>query len=137
MKRILAGLALALIVAAPAMAARHYNGKPLPAMFAIAGETIAVAPDPATFGGTVTTTVTSAHAWPVVYVHCYGNGSTVGQNPGQLLSATEAVFRDDLVFTLGPTPSWSGGGADCYATLLGFEDGYYTPLAETTFAVGP
>ena len=128
MKAFLAALALALLIVSPVMAARHYNGK-LNVSFAVAGETISVTPSVVTFGDSVTATVTTAHPSPWVYVHCY-DGS------GQAFSATLSALGD-LTFPITQTPSWSGGAADCYATLLGFEDGYNTPLAETTFAVVP
>ncbi len=132
--KLLAGLALALLIASPVAAARHYNGKPLPHL-SIAGETVAV--DPVSFGGSGSVSYTSANAAPWVRIHCYGNASTIGQFPGLLYDKYLDVFRGNLTFTVSETPSWTGGGADCLATLLALNDGYFTPLAETTFAVAP
>lgn len=41
-------------------------------------------------------------------------------------------------FTFGPTPSWSGGGADCTLRLYSIENGALRgPFAEDTFTVLP
>jgi hypothetical protein len=90
------------------------------------------------FGQQVTFDVsTSATASPWVTVQCSQNGSPVYQQSmamylGTLYSRT---------FTLGPTPAWQSGGADCTATLQNWDDysnkGKITDLASTPFTVQP
>lgn len=45
-------------------------------------------------------------------------------------------FENDPI-TFGPTPTWSGGGADCHLTLVGVDAGDRKALATDTFVVGP
>jgi hypothetical protein len=80
---------------------------------------------------------TTATASPWVTVRCSQNGSPVYQQSmamslGTLYSRT---------FTLGPTPAWQSGGADCTATLENWDDysnkGKITALASTPFSVAP
>jgi len=80
---------------------------------------------------------TSATPYPFVTVTCSQNGAIVYQQSmrmdlGTLVSRT---------FTLGPTPMWQSGGADCTGTLENWDDysknGKITALASTTFAVAP
>jgi len=92
----------------------------------------------ALFGQHVTFDVsTTATASPWVTVTCSQNGSLVYQQSlamslGTLYSRT---------FTLGPTPAWQSGGADCTATLENWDDysnkGKITALASTPFTVQP
>jgi len=46
-----------------------------------------------------------------------------------------AGYYTDAVFTLGPTPSWTSGGASCVGTLLYFSNGREHSLATTSFSV--
>jgi hypothetical protein len=65
------------------------------------------------FGQHVTFVVsTDATAYPWVEVRCFQNGD-------QVYRQANGIFPTSLnqVFTLGPTPSWSGGDADCTAAL--------------------
>ena len=80
---------------------------------------------------------TTATASPWVTVKCSQNGSPVYQQSmamylGTLYSRT---------FTLGPTPAWQSGGADCTATLENWDDysknSKITALASLPFAVAP
>ena len=66
---------------------------------------------------------------------CYQNGVVVY---AQYQSLTSAIQQGGWVF--GPTPSWSGGAADCTLRLLTFErhwSGVGNVYAADTFAVGP
>lgn len=65
------------------------------------------------FGQHVTFNVwTDATAYPWVEVRCFQNGDRVYRQ-------ANGIFPTSLneVFTLGPTPSWSGGDANCTAAL--------------------
>jgi hypothetical protein len=65
------------------------------------------------FGQKVTFNVsTSATTQPWVTVKCYQSGTLVGQQ-------SNGIFATSLstTFTLGPTQLWSGGAANCTATL--------------------
>jgi hypothetical protein len=71
------------------------------------------------FGQLVTFNVsTSATSSPWVTLDCYVGGTLVYQ-------MSNGIFPTSLnqIFTLGPTPSWSGGAADCTAYLQNW-DGY-------------
>jgi hypothetical protein len=89
------------------------------------------------FGQQVTFNVsTTATQHPEVTLDCYVGGALVYQ-------MTNAMFAGSLneIFTLGPTPSWSGGAADCTAWLQNW-DGYskhgsISNLASTSFHVYP
>ena len=89
----------------------------------------------ANFGEHVTFDVqTSATDYPWVTVQCSQNGATVYQQ-------SLAMFIGEKTFTLGPTPSWSGGAAACVATLENWDSysnrGRIAALASTTFDVQP
>jgi hypothetical protein len=65
------------------------------------------------FGQRVTFNVsTSATQYPWVTVNCSQNGQNV-------YHASKGIFPTSLgqTFTLGPTPTWSGGDAECTADL--------------------
>jgi hypothetical protein len=65
------------------------------------------------FGQKVTFTVwTNATDYPWVTVKCLQNG-------GLVYKQSNGIFPTSLnqIFTLGPTPSWTGGSADCTAYL--------------------
>jgi len=87
------------------------------------------------FGQHVTFNVhTTATDYPWVTVQCSQNGELVYQQ-------SLAMFIGDKTFTLGPTPAWQGGGADCTGTLENWDSysirGKITPLASTPFTVAP
>ena len=65
------------------------------------------------FGQKVTFDVsTTATTQPWVTLKCYQNGTLVGQQ-------SNGIFATSLskTFTLGPTPLWPSGAANCTATL--------------------
>lgn len=65
------------------------------------------------FGQKVTFNVsTTATNYPWVTLKCYQGG-------GLVYEESNGIFATSLnkVFTLGPTPSWPGGNADCTAYL--------------------
>jgi len=69
------------------------------------------------FGQKVTFTVwTNATDYPWVTVKCLRNG-------GLVYKQSNGIFPTSLneIFTLGPTPSWTGGGADCTAYLQNWD----------------
>jgi len=137
----LAVLALALVPAA-GLAAKGGNGggghggggKPGGGGSA-AGGTIALVPDGVPhFGQQVTFAVsTTATSYPWVTVTCNQGGSVV-------YKASRGIFPTSLsqYFTLGPTPSWSGGDADCAASLENW-DAYpkISTLTSISFHVDP
>jgi hypothetical protein len=87
------------------------------------------------YGQQVTFAVsTTATSYPYVTLKCSKNGTVVYQ-------ASKGIFPTSLgqVFTLGPTPSWQGGDADCTATLEDWDsyskNGKKMPLASMSFHV--
>jgi hypothetical protein len=84
------------------------------------------------FGGQVTFKVSTTASQPWVNLSCYQNGAWVsGQWQGFFPG-----YAWGQNFTLGPTPSWSGGAADCTARLVKFaSNGKETTLATTGFHV--
>ena len=90
------------------------------------------------FGEHVTFDVrTEATVYPWVTLKCYQGGSLVSRESNAMYLGT----LRSRTFTLGPTPSWQGGAADCTATLENWDNyssgGKITALASTTFAVAP
>lgn len=139
MRRILAGLALALIVASPVSARANAS---------ITG------PDGFHFGETAGVTFDAGNAkvdpfdwW--ARVDCYRNDTTVTGywDPalGEVVYAEMLHLGDqagypvnDNLMTFGPTQSWSGGGADCTVTLLRYDgNGRFFPFATDDFEVLP
>ncbi len=114
--------ALALGLAAPAFAAP-------PAKASIAAD--GVNPH-AEFGQEVTFTVDSRTERPWVNARCYQDGEWVyGQWHGLFDG-----YRTEPVFTLGPTPRWTGGDAECVAEVGYFgRNGRFRVEAEMAFAV--
>jgi hypothetical protein len=87
------------------------------------------------FGQKVTFDVsTDATTYPWVTLKCFQNGSQVYQ-------ASRGIFPTSLgqEFTLGPTPSWQGGDADCTAFLEDWDSyskrGSIQTLASMSFHV--
>lgn len=83
------------------------------------------------FGDQVTFTVSTSAERPWVKVQCYQAGERV-------YFQAHGMFEEygfDPVFTLGPTPMWMSGGADCVADLFKSSDGRV--LASTEFDVLP
>lgn len=120
MKKILAGLVLALLVASPAAA----------------GQASITAPDGLSFGDTFTVEFTAPRN--------YNGGLWArGECRQESVVWVQYVNLDDTStqdgpFVLGPTPSWSGGGAECNVTLLVL-NGYRADrvLASDAFVVVP
>jgi hypothetical protein len=132
----LAVLAIALVPAA-GIAAKGGNGRPsggaesgtVELVLLEAGDTVA------SFGERVTFRVsTNATSYPYVTLKCTRADVLVYQ-------ASRGIFAGSLgqEFTLGPTGSWSGGDADCTATLEDWDsyskNGRITTLASTAFHV--
>ena len=89
----------------------------------------------ANFRETVTFVVqTTATVYPYVTLRCKQNGTLVSQE-------SNGIFPTSLSgdFTLGPTSLWTGGTADCTATLENWDSyskhGSITVLASTSFTV--
>jgi hypothetical protein len=84
------------------------------------------------FGQQVTFAVsTTSTTQPWVDVKCFQNGTLVYEQ-------ANGIFATSLnqIFTLGPTPSWTGGAADCTAYLQnwdGYSKGKIATLATMTF----
>ena len=85
------------------------------------------------FGARVTFNV-STGATPYPYVHrmCYQGGALVAE--GRQGFFPTAIGNE--WFTLGPTPAWQGGAADCNANLEKYTNkGTWSVLATTAFHV--
>jgi hypothetical protein len=82
----------------------------------------------------VSTTVTTK---PFVELKCYQNGTLVGQETNGFFVGS----LSDGVYTLGPTPAWQSGAADCTATLESLDDyskhGTVTAITSMSFHVYP
>lgn len=84
-----------------------------------------------TFGGTTTATLNPGGSDIWAMAECYQNGTIVYRQYVRNSAENTATF------TLGPTPSWLAGAADCLA-----EEGYWGKsgrwrvIADTTFHVG-
>ena len=81
-----------------------------------------------TFAVSATTTTQ-----PWVALECSQNGTVVYKQ-------ANGIFATSLnqVFTLGPTPAWTGGAANCKALLQdwsGYSKGKITTLASLSFSV--
>jgi apolipoprotein N-acyltransferase len=85
------------------------------------------------YGSQVTFNVsTTATSFPWVEVLCWqGKTLVYAQTMGFFSS-----FYTAPVYQLGPTPSWSGGAANCTATLFSYENAKRRDLASTAFNVG-
>ena len=99
--------------------------------------TITVIGDPV-FGGTVSFAYDEGTATPdvlFIYLECDQNGSFVlGEYAdGYALAQPSGTSYG---FVLGPTGYWTGGPADCTATLQGWsEQGVVVDIGSTSFAV--
>lgn len=132
LKTILAGLALALLIASP--------------VYGKAGASI-TAPDGLVFGQTFSVAFVPANGPDKDYwarADCYANASTqTSVAIGAPVYAQYVHLEPGIQqgpFTLGPTPSWSGGGATCTVKLLAFSypsGTFSNPLATDDFTVAP
>jgi len=111
-------MAVAALSASPALAAKGGRN----------GASISV-PD-GVYAGTTVATVNPGGSDTRVRAKCFQNGGLVYEQRVKVDANNQATL------TLGPTPSWSGGPANCTA-----EEGYYSTsfrwhtLATTTFNV--
>ena len=83
------------------------------------------------YGQKVTFAVsTTATSQPFVLLKCYRNGTLVYE-------LANGIFPTSLgqVFTLGPTPAWQGGDADCTASLQNWSGRTPATLATLNFHV--
>ena len=92
----------------------------------------AASSDPA-YGDTVTFDAsTDATTQPFVHLRCSVDGKLV-------LESWQAWAYSDRMFTLGGSPAWQGGAADCTAYLENWDsyskNGRTTLLASTSFHV--
>ena len=130
---IIASIVLSILVA-PTLAAKGGGGGK-PSAGTGTGTVSLVLMDGATeahFGARVTFDVsTTSTAYPYVHLMCYQGGALVGEG-------RQGFFPTALGnqwFTLGPTPSWQGGPADCTANLEQSTKRGWSVLASTTFSV--
>ena len=124
-------LLIALIVAVLALAlAPIYRPADWLAGDADAGRAGHISVPDGVFGGRTTATVNPGGADVWAHARCYQDGALVFEQ------YVRVNAEDQATFVLGPTPSWSGGGASCEA-----EEGYWhrgtrwRVVADTTFRV--
>jgi hypothetical protein len=67
-----------------------------------------------------------------LFNQCKQNGSIVYQQYLKISSDGNSG-----PFTLGPTPTWSGGEAECMAIVESFSKGSFRPLESITYIVAP
>jgi hypothetical protein len=121
-------------LAAPGGAGKTTSSSSISLVTTAAGTTTgATAPS---YDSSVTFNVsTDATSQPFVHLRCSQNGTLV-------LESWQAWFYGAVgaqMFTLGPTPAWQGGAADCTAYLENWDsyskNGKVTVLASTAFHV--
>jgi hypothetical protein len=125
---------LLLVTASVAMAAGG-GGKSSPSSISLvlmAAPTASSAAGPS-FGQSVSFSVsTNSTSQPFVHLRCSQNGALVYED-------WQNWAYGDHMFTLGGTPAWQGGAADCTANLENWDsyskNGKTTVLAATTFHV--
>jgi hypothetical protein len=84
------------------------------------------------FGARVTFTISTSATYPYVHLTCYQNGTLVAEGRQGFFSTA----LGNKWFILGPTPLWTGGAADCTATLeKAGSRGAWTVLGSTSFHV--
>jgi hypothetical protein len=82
------------------------------------------------FGGSTTATANPGDPGSTVYAQCFQDGERVWGKYQVVDGNHQATFQ------LGPTPSWTGGGATCTADELAFtKNGRWRVVASTTFDV--
>ena len=134
-KYLVLGLAALLLTAvvSPESALAGAGGNGNGARGGDAGSTIVLDQTDPHFGDQVTFTISTSVAKPWVRARCYQGGSLVYEQ-------WHGMYPDylwDPVFTLGPTPSWTSGGASCMADMLDRSRRKDVVLASTTFDVLP
>ena len=86
----------------------------------------------ADFGARVTFTIsTTSTDYPYVHLMCRQDGSLVAEGRQGFFST--AIGNE--WFTLGPTPLWQGGAADCTANLEKYTKRGWSVLGTTSFHV--
>ena len=81
------------------------------------------------FAGTTTATANPGGDGTWVHFRCYQNGGVAGEAYIRVDSNNQATVQ------LGPTPSWSGGAAECTADEGYWSNGHWRVVATTTFQV--
>ena len=121
-------LAIATLSATSVLAAPGGNGKGNGNGNGGGGEHSITVPD-GTFAGTAMATVNPGgdNAW--VHAECFQDGSLV------YVQNVEVDENSHAMLTFGPTPSWTGGSADCTADELRWNGKRFRTLASTTFHV--
>lgn len=92
---------------------------------------MAVSPDPAAFGGSITVTHDITRNADFARLECFQNGVIV------LRYYTLHVQSPITMGPLGPTPSWVAGGADCVVSLGVFRHDKFKASASVEFAALP
>lgn len=108
------------LVAGTALAGKGGTGKPAPT-----GGTLTVLDG--TYGSTTVASAGSAYVW--VHAKCSQAGTLVYEQ----WVKTDASGRGTL--TLGPTPMWNSGAADCWAESGTWTNSRWRQAATTTFRV--
>ncbi len=120
---------LVLVLVPTALAAKGGKSGSDPSLsLVVLGSTAGAAPTVPQWGQQVTFNVTTDASWPSVGVECAQNGALVYRQ-------SEPYPFGDLTFTLSGY-WWTGGAADCTATLSApGNNGKWTTLATTSFHV--
>jgi hypothetical protein len=79
------------------------------------------------FAGTTTATLNPGGSTSWGFARCYQSGTLVYTQYVRGDSSNQAMF------TLGPTPNWTGGSANCVAQEGYWSNGRWRVLAETDF----
>ncbi len=119
-------VAVVLITAVSASAAKSSISLVMPNASAAIGSTTPKYADQVTFS------VTTTAGFPWVDTTCSQGGQVVYEQWAGFFDS----YAGSKMFTLGPTQLWTGGAASCTATLVSFDrNGRPSKLASTSFTV--
>ena len=137
MKRTILGIILALTIAAPVSARQGASITAVDGEYHF-GQTYAIAAVVASYEAKKGKQPDGGY-W--ARADCYANETTIGQPVPSVVYAQFQVAHVNgpaVRLHFGPTPSWSGGGADCTVRLFAIDNGAFgSALATDTFTVAP
>ena len=125
--------ALALVASAVALAGSGKSTSSISLVIPGASATAAASSESPAYGDAVTfAATTTATTQPFVHLRCSVDGKLV-------LESWQAWAHSDRMFTLGGSPAWQSGAAECTAYLENWDsyskNGRTTRLASTSFHV--
>ena len=100
---------------------------------------ISIAEAAPAFGDTVAVVFSTTEDEPWAHIACFREAIDINGEVvlAMVLEGYDYLGDGSAAFTLGPTPSWSGGGADCVVELGRNPGSRFHVLARYSFAVSP